>query len=97
MPSDVDKHRLHSDQATSPGARLKLEKLVAKHATWIAATCTDELFELMRLRRSRARISVVPCGVDHTMFSTEGPVAQRGEHPALLRWEDCCRTRVSTP
>jgi D-inositol-3-phosphate glycosyltransferase len=72
------------DQETSPGARLKLERLVAKHATWIAATCTDELFELMRLRRSRARISVVPCGVDHTMFSTEGLVAQRGETPRIV-------------
>ena len=38
----------------------------------------------MRLRRSRARISVVPCGVDHTMFSTEGPVAQRGETPRIV-------------
>ncbi len=80
----ADTHRLPSDQDTSPDARLKLEKLVAKHATWIAATCTDELFELMRLRRSRARISVVPCGVDHTMFSTEGPVAQRGEAPRIV-------------
>ena len=71
-----DKHCHQGDHDTSPDARLKLERLVAKHATWIAATCTDELFELMRLRRSRARISVVPCGVNDTMFSTEGPVAR---------------------
>lgn len=79
-----DKHCHQGDHDTSPGARLKLERLVAKHATWIAATCTDELFELMRLRRSRARISVVPCGVDDTMFSTEGPVARRGETPRII-------------
>lgn len=63
---------------TSPAVRLKLEKLVARNATWVAATCTDEVFELMRLGRPRSRISVVPCGVDLDMFSAEGPVAPRG-------------------
>jgi D-inositol-3-phosphate glycosyltransferase len=69
----VVKRRHGGEEDTSTSARLKLETLVAKHATWITATCTDELFELMRLRRSRARISVVPCGVDVTVFNTEGP------------------------
>ena len=80
----VVKHRDRGVEDTSSSARLKLESLVAKHATWITATCTDELFELMRLRRSRARISVVPCGVDVTEFSTEGPVAQRSERPRIV-------------
>src|SRR4051812_14760491 len=73
------KRRYQGAQDTSPNARLKLEKLVATHATWVAATCTDEVFELVRMGRSRTRISVVPCGVDLDKFSTEGPVAQRGE------------------
>jgi glycosyltransferase involved in cell wall biosynthesis len=63
---------------TSPGVRLKLERLVARHATWVAATCSDEVFELVRLGRPRNRIAVVPCGVDLDNFSTEGPVASRG-------------------
>ncbi len=65
-------------QDTNPAARLQLERLVATHATWVAATCTDELFELVQMGRSRTKISVVPCGVDLDAFSTEGPVAERG-------------------
>ncbi|MCW1958647.1 MAG: glycosyltransferase [Mycobacterium sp.] len=63
---------------TSPGARLKLEPLVARNASWVAATCTDEVFELTRMGRSRTRISLVPCGVDLDRFNTDGPVAKRG-------------------
>ena len=81
---DVGTHRYQGDHDTSPSARLKLETLVAKHATWIAATCTDQLFELMRLRRSKTRMSVVPCGVDLTAFNTEGPVAQRSDRPRIV-------------
>ena len=76
--------RHRADRDGGDGPRLKLEKLVAKHATWIAATCTDELFELMRLGRPKARISVVPCGVDLSTFNTEGAVAQRGRAPRIV-------------
>lgn len=74
----VVKRRYQGLQDTSPPARLKLERLVARNASWVAATCTDEVFELTRLGRSRTRISVVPCGVDLEKFTTEGPVADRG-------------------
>lgn len=80
----VVKRRHQSEPETSLGARLKLEKLVAHHATWVAATCTDEVFELVRLGRNRTRISVVPCGVDLAKFSTEGPIAPRGQRPRIL-------------
>ncbi len=71
------KRRHQGAKDTSPAARITLEKLVATHATWVAATCTDEVFELVRMGRSRTRISVVPCGVDLDKFSTDGPVAER--------------------
>lgn len=74
----VVKKRHQGEQDTSPSARLKLERLVARNASWVAATCTDEVFELTRMGRSRTRISVVPCGVDLERFTTEGPVAERG-------------------
>lgn len=57
--------------------RRKLEPLVAKQSTWVTATCTDEVFRLIHLGRSRSQISVVPCGVDPEAFSTEGRVAER--------------------
>lgn len=80
----VVKRRHQGDQDTSPQARLKLEPLVAKQATWVAATCTDEVFELIHLGRSRTRISVVPCGVDLNRFTTEGPVARRSAQHRIV-------------
>ncbi|MEN4475955.1 glycosyltransferase [Mycolicibacterium cosmeticum] len=80
----VVKRRHQGGQDTSPLERLKLEALVARNATWVAATCTDEVFELIRLGRSRARTSVVPCGVDIDRFTPDGPVAQRGEMRRII-------------
>lgn len=69
---------------TSGGVRLRLEKLVARNADWATATCTDEVFDLMRMGRSRTRISVVPCGVDLDAFSTEGPAVARGPQHRIV-------------
>lgn len=73
----VVKRRHQGVQDTSPADRLRLEAMVARTATWVAATCTDEVFELVRMGRSRNRISVVPCGVDLDLFTPDGPVAER--------------------
>ena len=75
----VVERRHQGQRDTIPTARLKLERLVSRNASWVAATCTDEVFELTRMGRSRTRISVVPCGVDLDRFNTEGPVAERSE------------------
>jgi D-inositol-3-phosphate glycosyltransferase len=80
----VVKRRHQGAQDTSPPARLKLEAMVARNATWVAATCTDEVFELMRMGRSRSRISVVPCGVDVDLFTPNGPRAPRGEQHRIV-------------
>jgi glycosyltransferase involved in cell wall biosynthesis len=76
--------RRHHVRGENAEARLKLEKLVAKNADWVVATCTDELLDLIQLGRSRARVSVVPCGVDVDTFTTEGPVAERSERPRIV-------------
>ncbi len=80
----VVKRRHQGVRDTSPPDRLHLEATVARSATWVAATCTDEVFELMRMGRSRNRISVVPCGVDLDLFSPEGPVAPRGDRHRIV-------------
>lgn len=80
----VVKRRHQGSQDTSPQERLKLEAMVARTATWVAATCTDEVFELMRLGRSRNRISVVPCGVDLDLFTPDGPKAERGARHRIV-------------
>ncbi len=68
----------------SPEDRLRLEAMVARTATWVAAACSEEVFELMRMGRSRTRISVVPCGVDKDLFTPEGPVAERAIKHRIL-------------
>lgn len=73
----VVKRRHQGADDTSPEQRLRLEAMVAKRATWVAATCTDEVFELVRMGRARTRISVVPCGVDLQLFTPSGEVAPR--------------------
>lgn len=74
----VVKRRHQGARDTSPPERSWLEPLVARQSTWVTATCSDEIFELMRLGRDRSRMSVVPCGVDLSRFSPDGPSAQRG-------------------
>jgi glycosyltransferase involved in cell wall biosynthesis len=80
----VVKRRHQGTDDTSPEERLRLEAMVARGATWVAATCTDEVFELMRMGRSRARMSVVPCGVNVDMFTPQGPNAARGERHRVV-------------
>lgn len=90
------RHRGPGDSGSA--VRIKLEKLVAKGATWvITATCTDEVFELIRMGRSRSRVSVVPCGVDLDTFSTAVPAAQHAGAQSHRRREGCRPAQVSTP
>jgi glycosyltransferase involved in cell wall biosynthesis len=80
----VVKRRHLGAQDTSPKDRLRLEAMVARTATWVAATCSDEVFELMRMGRSRARMSVVPCGVDKALFTPEGSTADKTAKHRIL-------------
>lgn len=80
----VVKRRYQGADDTSPAQRIHLETAVAKGADWVAATCTDEVFELIRMGRNRSRISVVPCGVDSDRFTPLGPAADRGDRPRIL-------------
>ena len=77
--------RVHQGLAdTSPDCRIGLEAVIARDADWVAATSTDEVFELVRMGRARSRTSVVPCGVDIDAFTPHGPVAPRGDRPRIV-------------
>jgi D-inositol-3-phosphate glycosyltransferase len=80
----VVKRRHQGAQDTSPAARLELEGRLARNIDWVIATCTDEVFELVRLGRERSRISVIPCGVDLTRFCPDGPRADRCERHRIV-------------
>jgi D-inositol-3-phosphate glycosyltransferase len=61
-----------------------MEAIVARTATWVTATCTDEVFELMRMGRPRARISIVPCGVNLDLFTPVGTQAPRAAQHRIV-------------
>lgn len=69
---------------TGPRARRRLERLIARDAGWVAARCTREAVDLIRMGRSRTGLSVVPYGVDLDLFSTSGDTAARGGTPRII-------------
>jgi glycosyltransferase involved in cell wall biosynthesis/phosphoheptose isomerase len=69
----VVKRRYQGDKDTSPHERFGIERDLVRRADEIVATCTDEVFELLRLGASRHRLTVVPCGVDLGLFGPDGP------------------------
>ncbi len=59
------------------GVRASLESKLAKAATSVSASSTDEAFELIRMGRPRQGTSVIPSGVDIDLFTPDGPQAPR--------------------
>jgi D-inositol-3-phosphate glycosyltransferase len=73
------KRRHQGANDTSPPERLDIERDIAQRVDRIVATCTDEVFELMRMEADRRRVTVVPCGVDLGMFGGDGAPEPRAE------------------
>jgi glycosyltransferase involved in cell wall biosynthesis len=86
----VVKRRHQGAKDTSPPERIPEERAIIAEADRIVATCSDEVFELVRLGAETSRISVVPCGVNLSLFRPDGPVAART--PGLRRV--VCVTRL---
>ena len=66
------------------GVRASLESKLAKAATSVSASCTDEAFELIRMGRPRQGTSVIPCGVNVELFTPDGPQALRDGQPRIV-------------
>jgi len=73
----VEKRRVQGSKDTSPPARLEEERRVVQDATHIVATATAEVFELLRMGADSSKITVIPCGVDLSLFSPLGPSEAR--------------------
>jgi glycosyltransferase involved in cell wall biosynthesis len=73
------KRRHQGAKDTSPPERLEIERRIAAQADRIVATCTDEVFELLRMGADRRAITVIPCGVDLERFTADGPAEERPE------------------
>lgn len=78
------KRRHQGDADTSPPDRIELERSLCRRVTRVVATCTDEVLELRRLGLTPDRVSIVPCGVDTSVFTPHGPIAPKGDRTRLL-------------
>ncbi|MDY6995777.1 MAG: glycosyltransferase family 4 protein [Actinomycetota bacterium] len=72
-------------QQETPETAVKVQNLLAKNATTIAAACADDLSELIRLGCPRAKISVLPAGVTVDEDSAGEPRSPRpdGQHQVV--------------
>lgn len=73
----IVKRRYQGEKDTSPPERIALEREIVGRVDRIVATCTDEVFELMRMGAQREGLTVIPCGVDLELFAPEGTRARR--------------------
>lgn len=73
----VVKRRYQGAKDTSPPQRIEIERQIVRRADKIIATCTDEVFELIRLGACSQELNVIPCGVDLELFTPEGPAEPR--------------------
>ncbi|MEA2307155.1 MAG: hypothetical protein QOH43_4435 [Solirubrobacteraceae bacterium] len=81
----VVKRRYQGERDTSPPERLGIEREIVRQARHVIATCTDEVFELVRMGASRSRLTVIPCGVDLERFTPHGVRSpRRGRRPRIV-------------
>ena len=73
----VVKRRHQGAKDTSPAERIEDERAILDAADRIVATCSDEVFELLRLGGDVRKIQVVPCGVNVRNFQPTGPSERR--------------------
>ncbi len=69
----VVKRRVQRRRDTSPPERVRVERQLARTATRVIASCTDEARELMSIGYPRSRVDIVPSGVDGAAPSCSAP------------------------
>jgi glycosyltransferase involved in cell wall biosynthesis len=78
------KRRHQGAKDPSPPSRLRVEADLVRAADLVVATCAEEVAELRAMGMPEGRAVVVPCGVDLTTFTPDGPVAPRATRPRIL-------------
>jgi len=64
--------------------RQRIERLLARGATWVTGECTADVDALARLRRGRTRVCSLGSGVDIERYCPVGPAGARdGRHRVL--------------
>jgi glycosyltransferase involved in cell wall biosynthesis len=76
--------RRHGLPERGPAGRLRLETCIARGTDAVLAGTSAEAAELVRMGVRRSSIAIVPAGVDTSLFTPDGPAAERTERPRLL-------------
>jgi glycosyltransferase involved in cell wall biosynthesis len=76
------KRRHQGDRDTSPEERIDVESRLCRAVDHVVATCSDEVTELEELGLDPSRATVIPCGVDTTLFRPAPP--RDGDRTHLL-------------
>jgi glycosyltransferase involved in cell wall biosynthesis/phosphoheptose isomerase len=80
----VVKRRHQGAFDTSPPGRIAAEEVIARRVDGIVATSSEEVFELLRMGADLRRVRVVPCGVDLSVFTPDGPAEPRSRRGRRL-------------
>jgi glycosyltransferase involved in cell wall biosynthesis len=80
--------RDHDLATPAPRARLRLEPVIGRSADAVVAASSAVVSDLTRLGVPRTSVRYVPCGVDTSLFTPEGPAADRNGRPRLLTVAD---------
>lgn len=67
-----------------PDCRIRMERLIARGATRVAAASSDEAAELARMGVPRSQTTVVPCGVDLDLFCPDGTAPAKTQQFRLV-------------
>jgi glycosyltransferase involved in cell wall biosynthesis len=71
-------------RSAGPGARLRLEPVIARSVRAVLASSSTEMSALARLGVPRNSLRLIPRGVDTAKFCPDGPAAPRDGRPRLL-------------
>ncbi|MBY4127580.1 glycosyltransferase [Rhodococcus fascians] len=77
--ADTEHPRSSVDGQASAVPRAAMERKIARSADRLIASCPDEADRLTRMGVARAKVSIVPTGVDLDDFDPSGPAAPRGK------------------
>jgi D-inositol-3-phosphate glycosyltransferase len=80
----VVKRRHQGAADTSPVQRIRCERTLARRATRVIASSTDERTELLRMGADPSRVDIVPSGVDLSLFGPDGPRLERHRRHRVL-------------
>jgi len=64
--------------------RERIEPLLARNAAWVTVESSADVAALARLRRGRARVSVLASGVDVERYTSVGPAVDRTDQHRVL-------------